>query len=210
MIQGLPSAIWGLDSRVEYDLNRPPEIALPLTPEQFWGTWAYRITPTDAMNARSMAKYHAFHRFIGSYLHAVIARHGVCVVYDIHSYNISRQVEKGVKHPPVFNLGSVLLDRKKWGVHIESWLQQLKAIDLPGLETTVAENQVFFGRAHFCSSLNDSGENVLVLPTEISKIYMNEQEGTLKPPIVDALQQGLQRAIKQHTLLFSRSTFRAC
>ena len=30
IIQGLPSTIWGLDSRVEYDLNRPPETALPL------------------------------------------------------------------------------------------------------------------------------------------------------------------------------------
>ena len=204
IIRDFPSAIWGLDSRAEYDINRPPEDALPLTPEKFWGTRVYQTPPGDAMNARSIEKFHAFYRFIGSYLQAVIARHGACVVYDIHSYNISRQVEKGISNPPVFNLGTVLLDKEKWGVQIDAWLQQLNAIAIPDNDTTVAENKVFHGISHLCRSLTESGENILVLPTEISKIYMDEHEGTLKAPILDALKQGLQSAIKQHSQLFAQ------
>ena len=62
-VKGLPSAIWGLDSRAEYDLNRPSENTLPLTPEQFWGTRVYREHPSAAMNQKSMAKYEAFTGF---------------------------------------------------------------------------------------------------------------------------------------------------
>jgi N-formylglutamate amidohydrolase len=204
MIQGFPSAIWALDSRVEYDINRPPADALPLTPEKFWGTRVYQTPPSNDMNARSLEKFHAFYRFIGSYVQALLTRHGRCVVYDIHSYNISRQVEKGTESPPVFNLGTVLLDKKKWGIQIDAWLQQLKAISIPDHHISALENEVFFGRAHLCRSFTESGENILVLPTEISKIYMNELEGTLKATVVQALKQGLQSAMKRHSEIFAR------
>ncbi len=209
IIQGFPSAIWALDSRVEYDINRPPADALPLTPEKFWGTRVYRTPPSDAMNARSIEKFYAFYRFIGSYVQALLTRHGRCVVYDIHSYNISRQVEKGIENPPVFNLGTVLLDKKKWGIQIDAWLQQLKSISIPDHDISALENEVFFGRAHLCRSFIESGENILVLPTEISKIYMNELEGTLKAPVVQSLRQGLQSAMKQHSEIFARLSAQA-
>jgi len=204
MIRGLPSTIWGLDSRAEYDLNRSPDVALPLTPERFWGTRVYETQPTKAMNEQSMAKFNSFYRFIASYIQAVVTRHGGCVVYDIHSYNISRQVEKGFEHPPEFNLGTERLDKAKWGKQIDGWLNQLSAITVPNHEITVAENRVFFGRAHFSTSLTESFENVLVLPTEVSKIYMDEFQGNLDPPVVDSVKQGLQTAIRQHSERFAQ------
>ncbi len=96
MIRGNANAIWGLDSRAEYDLNRPARQAVPLTAEQFWGVQVYRAAPTDAMVRRSLEKYEAFYRFAGSCIRVLLERFGFCVVYDIHSYNISRQVEKGI------------------------------------------------------------------------------------------------------------------
>ncbi len=205
LIKGLPSAVWGLDSRAEYDLNRPPDSTLPLTPEQFWGIRVYRDQPSDAMNQKSMAKFHAFYRFLTSYLQALIERHGACVVYDIHSYNITRQVEKGFENPPVFNLGTVRLNKNKWGDQIEAWLQRLKSVNLPSHDITVAENQVFFGRAYLTSMLTASDPNILVLPTEVSKIYMNELDGGLKPIVFESLKQGLQEAVKQHSHTFAQS-----
>ena len=50
MIQDSQSFICALDSRAEYDLNRPPELALPVTPERFWGIQVYVTPPTDEMN----------------------------------------------------------------------------------------------------------------------------------------------------------------
>jgi hypothetical protein len=199
MIRGAANAIWGLDSRAEYDLNRPVERAVPLTAEHFWGVQVYRKAPAEAMVQRSLVKHEAFYRFIGSYLRVLLERFGVCVVYDIHSYNISRQVEKGIEYPPLFNLGTALLDRSKWGNRIDAWLHELSRIEIPGLATTVEENRVFTGAGELCRRLTGWDRNILVLPTEIAKVYMDESTGTLHEPLIDALGQGLRRAIAAHT-----------
>jgi len=173
--------------------------------EQFWGTRVYREQPGEEMNRTSLAKFKAFHRFLAACLQALIEKHGACAVYDVHSYNITRQLEQGIADPPVFNLGTELLDHSAWGRQIEQWLEQLRRITLPGLDVTVAVNRVFFGRAYLCSSLTRADKRILVLPTEISKIYMDELQGRLKPAVVRSLRQGLQNAFREHTRLFAES-----
>ena len=201
IIAGNPSTLWGLDSRSEYDLNRPPDKALPLTPEMFWGVKVYGKQPTSDMNHRTREKYNAFYRFVGSCLKILLDRFGKCIVYDIHSYNIGRQVKKGFSSPPVFNLGTEKLDRSKWKEAIDGWLTQLRLIEIPGFQTTVAENKVFSGRGEFCRRLSEWSPNLLVLPTEISKIYMDEQEGIVYDDVVSSLQIGLKSAITAHARL---------
>jgi len=199
MIRGNANAIWGLDSRAEYDLNRPVGGAVPLTAEQFWGVQVYRAAPTDAMVQRSLEKYEAFYRFAGSCIRVLLERFGFCVVYDIHSYNLSRQVEKGIVNPPLFNLGTALLDRTRWSKRIDAWLYELGRIEVPGIRTTVEENRVFTGAGELCRRLTGWDANILVLPTEIAKVYMDESTGTLHEMRIDAIGQGLRRAIAAHT-----------
>jgi hypothetical protein len=199
MIRGNANAIWGLDSRAEYDLNRPADKALPLKPEQFWGVQVYRVAPTLEMKRRSLAKHEAFYRFAGSCIRVLLERFGFCIVYDIHSYNISRQVEKGIENPPLFNLGTALLDRSRWGSLIDAWLHQLGRIEIPGICTTVEENKVFSGKGELCRRLTGWDPHILVLPTEIAKVYMDEYKGILHEPLIDALGQGLHGAIAAHT-----------
>lgn len=198
IIQGLSSTIWGLDSRTEYDLNRPPELALPLTPEMFWGLRVYRRTPSPEMNLRSLVKYEDFYSFVENCIKTILDRFGVCIIYDIHSYNIDRQIARGFAAPPVFNLGTDLIDRLKWKTHIDDWLEQLGMIKIPGVRTTVAENEVFSGRGEFCRRFSGYDPNVLVLPTEISKIYMDAREGNIFEAVIAALQKGLRSAVRKH------------
>jgi N-formylglutamate amidohydrolase len=198
MIRGTSNAIWGLDSRAEYDLNRPAGQAVPLAAEQFWGVQVYRVAPTEAMVRRSLEKYEAFYRFAGSCIRVLLERFGFCVVYDIHSYNISRQVEKGIENPPLFNLGTALLDRLRWGSRIDAWLRELGRIDIPGIRTTVEENRVFSGAGELCRRLTGWDPHILVLPTEIAKVYMDERTGILYDEKIEALQMGLHRAIAAH------------
>ena len=195
----MPNVVWGLDSRAEYDLNRPAAGAVPLTAEQFWGVEVYRKVPTEAMVQRSLDKHEGFYTFIGSCIRVLLERFGFCVVYDIHSYNLSRQVEKGIANPPVFNLGTALLDRPRWGERIDAWLHQLGRIEIPGIVTTVEENRVFSGAGEFCSRLTGWDRNILVLPTEVAKVYMDEHTGTLHDPVIEAVGRGLRRAIAVHT-----------
>ncbi|MFO7644282.1 MAG: N-formylglutamate amidohydrolase [Desulfosarcina sp.] len=199
MIRGLPSAIWGLDSRAEYDLNRPAERAIPLTPEGFWGLQVYKRRPNAAMIQKSLAKYHAFYRFVERWIKRLLDRYGFCLVYDLHAYNIRRQRHQGIDDPPVFNLGTALLDRRRWHAAIEGWLKELGAIRLPDHAVTVAENRVFKGHGEFCRRLTAWDPRILVLPTEISKIFMDEASGQVHTPVVAALAEGIQRAVGRHS-----------
>lgn len=198
MVRGAPSAIWGLVSRAVVDLNRPEALALPLTPERFWGVRVYDRTPTERMNRRSLALHESFYRFTGSCVTALLERFGTCVVYEIHSYNVSRQIEKGFASPPVFNLGTALLDRTRWEGAIDSWLALLSELRIPGIETTAAENLVFQGKAEFCARLTGWDPRILVLPTEVAKVYMDEHTGVVHPDRLAALRDGLQAAAARH------------
>ncbi len=199
MIQGQPNTIWGLESRAVYDLNRGIDMALPLVPEKFWGTRVYHTAPTPEMNGRSLESHDAFYRAVGTLVTHMLDLFGYCIVYDIHSYNITRQQANGYEFPPVFNLGTAALDRSRWVPHIDSWLDQLRAVSLPGIETTVAENLVFSGRGEFCKRLTLWDPRILVLPTEVSKVYMDELKGAIYPSIIKAIQQGFAEAISLHS-----------
>jgi hypothetical protein len=202
MIQGAASAIWGLDSRSEYDLNRPSTEALPLTPEQFWGVQVYMRQPSQRMNRESLTKYHQFYEFMGSWAASTLAKFGVCLVYDVHAYNITRQIQKGISSPPVFNLGTASIDRRRWAALVENWLVRLKEIEIPGVQTTVAENCVFQGKGELCRRMTQWDPRILVLPTEISKVYMDETKGAIHSKAVEALKKGLERAMREHSKVF--------
>jgi hypothetical protein len=156
------------------------------------------------MKRRSLDKHEAFYRFAGSCIRVLLERFGFCVVYDIHSYNISRQIEKGINNPPLFNLGTALLDRSRWGSRIDAWLLELSRIDISGIGTTVEENRVFSGAGELCRRLTGWDPRILVLPTEIAKVYMDEREGILHDRLIDAMGHGLRRAIAAHTPLTDR------
>ncbi len=203
MIKKSPGAVWGLDSRTEYDLNRPANKAVPVTKEMFWGTEVYSKRPDDAMISRSMEKYDAFYQFMGSLVTVLLERFGFCVIYDLHAYNIGRQVEKGHTAPPTFNIGTEQLDRRRWESAIDAWISELKKITIPGHKIRVAENEVFFGRGNFCQTLTKWDERILVLPTEVSKIYMNEKTGEFYEDIVASLAHQLGSAVKAHEAFFS-------
>ena len=203
MIKGLGNAVWALESRAVYDLNRSREIALPLTPERFWGTRVYKTLPNPEMNGKSLKNYDSFYRFMETCIATILDRFGMCIIYDIHSYNISRQKEKGIASPPVFNLGTALVDESKWEKEIKLWLEQLGTISLPKRKISVAQNHVFLGKAEFCRRLCSMDDRILVLPTEVSKIYMNEKKGDIYPDVILAVKNGLQNAILSHVKLFS-------
>jgi N-formylglutamate amidohydrolase len=199
IIQGTPSSLWVFDSRAEVDLNRSEKKALPLAAEDFWGQQVFHTIPGPDLNRRSLAKHAAFYAFMASCLQVLIERHRACCVYDIHSYNISRQQQKGIAHPPTFNLGTALLDKSRWGAAIAAWLEALKTVEVPEQTVTVAENLVFEGRGELCRRLTQWDPRILVLPTEIAKIYMDEHTGRVFPEVVQALKVGLKRAVDRQS-----------
>lgn len=198
MIQGNPNTIWGLDSRAQYDLNRTRERSVATKPEYFWGKQVYSESLPTKLVQESLKRYDQFYAFIDHCITTLIDRFGFCVIYDIHSYNISRQKTKGITSPPMFNLGTKSQNQQKWRPFIDAWLECLREIRISQFETTVSENKVFMGQEGLSSYVANHYENVLVLPTEISKFYMDEKKGTVYENPLQELQQQLSVAVRKH------------
>lgn len=197
MIRSTRSWIIALDSRFEYDVNRDPARALMDRPLYAWGMKLYDEPLPDEVKERSLAKHAEFFQFMQKVCSKLLEYHGRCTLYDMHSYNRIRQIEKGID-PPVFNLGTAMLNKERWGGEIDSWAELLKAVTIPGVETTYGENAVFYGKGEFAIRALGFDPHILVLPTEVSKIYMNEETGEVFPEKVAALRAEYARIIEEH------------
>ncbi len=197
-ISSMPIKLVGLDSRFEYDLNRPPASCIF---EEAWGKKVWKKPLTKAEKDRSLKK----HRLYYKVTHALIAKleelFDACVVYDLHSYNW-RRWEREV---PTWNIGAENVNMDVFGEGVQDWLEELKRIELDhGIPNTVAVNDVFFGRGFNLSFITENFKNTLVLATEIAKVYCNEETGEPYPSVIRAVKMKLKKAVLNHAHAFSK------
>jgi uncharacterized protein (TIGR02421 family) len=196
-ISSLPIILSCNDSRYEYDLNRGVESAIY---DVAWGKNLWKTPLTSKQKDVSHQKHENFYRV----LHALVARlekkYGAVIAFDIHSYNYQR-IEKEC---PVFNLGTERINKRKYRKYINYFLEELSGIELPNIEVDARENVVFFGRGYLVEYINKNFKNVLVIATEIKKIYCNELTGESFPVIIEKLSNQLKKAIVNTSALFTR------
>ena len=197
-ISSMPIRIVAKDSRYEYDLNRKPDACV--YEDKAWGqtVWKEKLSEDDLRVSRE--KHAFFYKILDALLTKIIQKFSKCVVYDIHSYNFKRIGEDA----PVFNIGTEQLSRR-YRNQIQEWLSQLLKIKLPDIVNTTEENKVFFGRGYLAHHVCARSEDILVLPTEIKKIYCNENSGEKYLDVIDALTIGLGTAILNHSRMFADS-----
>lgn len=195
-VQSLPILIAGCDSRFEYDLNRDPENAIF---EDAWGKKLWRNPLPTHQHSKSLAKHSRFYEVVHTLIQKLEEKFGVCVVYDIHSYNWRRWD----REVPVINLGTSNIDNQRFGKDVEDWRQSLSELNLPnGVKTTSKINDTFFGNGYFLKFITNNFKNTLVLATEFKKIYCDELGQIIYPEVVSAIQEQLQHKIKAHAALF--------
>jgi hypothetical protein len=200
MIQSHPIVIAGLDSRFEYDLNRPPETAVFDTA---WGKQLWKNPLPDTQKQESLKKHAEFYRVVEALIKKLEELHRKVIVFDMHSYNWKRW-EREV---PVWNLGTTNIDNQRFEGIVIDWEVKLGAIELPNnLKTTTGINDTFQGNGHFLKYITQKFSNTLVLATEISKIYCDELTGVIFPEVVMAVEKQLQDLIPLQATEFVKST----
>jgi uncharacterized protein (TIGR02421 family) len=196
-INSLPITFVGHDSRYEYDLNRPPESAVY---DIAWGkkVWASDLSSEEI--EASLLKRRQFYRV----LHVLVARieqqYGACIVFDIHSYNYKRWN----RHVPLFNLGTLNIDRKRFQKTISRFRRELKKITIPNIVNVTATNDVFKGSGYLLKYLTGQFSHTLVFATEVKKIYCNEGTGEKYPVVIEELSAQLKIAILNTSTYFAR------
>lgn len=192
MVISHPILIAGCDSRFEYDLNRIPEEAVF---ETAWGKQLWKNPLPESEKEKSLQKHTNFYKIVHALISKLEEKFGVCIVYDMHSYNWQRWD----REVPTWNLGTSNIDNNRFGEQVESWRKALATIKLPnGIKQTAKINDTFQGNGYFLKFITNNFKNTLVLATEIAKVYCDEYKQINYPEVVTAVEQQLQMLLPKH------------
>ena len=182
-------------SRFEVDLNRPPEQAVYLKPEDSWGLQVWREPPEPACIAASLEAYKDFYAGVEKELREIERRHGLFVLLDIHNYNHRRE---GPDQPPAdpdknpeINIGTASCNLELWGPLIDRFIGDFRNFDFQGRSLDVRENVKFLGGNLSRWVHRSFPESGLALAVEFKKIFMDEWSGELDVAIHRALGEAL-------------------
>jgi len=196
MIKSHPIVIAGCDSRFEYDLNRAPETAIY---EDAWGKKLWKEPLPTEMHEKSLQKHANFYKVVHALISKLEEKFGVCIVYDMHSYNWKRWT----REVPTWNLGTSNIDNHRFGKEIESWRVILEKTPLPnGIKSTSKINDTFQGNGYFLKYITQNFNNTFVLATEIAKVYCDELKQIMYPEVVAAVEKYLKLELKKHAHTF--------
>ena len=202
MVISHPIVIAGCDSRFEYDLNRGPEDAVFDTA---WGKKLWRQPLSEDMKQKSLQKHHNFYKVVHALIAKLEEKFGVCIVYDMHSYNWKRWD----REVPTWNLGTSNVDNDRFGETIELWRQDLSEFSFPhNIKSTAKINDTFFGNGYFLKYITKHFRNTLVLATEIAKVYCDEYEYVIYPEVVAAVEKQLRERLPEHAAQFYKKHVR--
>ncbi|SEB49163.1 N-formylglutamate amidohydrolase [Tenacibaculum sp. MAR_2009_124] len=196
MIQSHPIVIAGMDSRFEYDLNRPPQTAIY---KDAWKVRLWKSSLSYDQRKKSLEKHANFYKVVHALIGKLEEKFSTCIVYDMHSYNWQRWDRK----VPTWNLGTINVDNYRFSDDIESWRKILGKTPFPNeIESSSKVNDTFQGNGYFLKYITTNFKNTLVLATEIAKVYCNELEQILYPEVVSSVEEYLKLVLPEHAESF--------
>ncbi|MCP4956510.1 MAG: flavohemoglobin expression-modulating QEGLA motif protein [Photobacterium aquimaris] len=190
-ISSLPIVLQGEDSRYEYDLNRAPENCIY---DDAWGKNVWSTPLSDAEREISLAKHQSYYRILQCLVETLELQFGLCLIYDIHSYNYQR-VDTAT---PTFNVGTMQINRRRWRKEIDVLLEGLNNVELPNIDVTALENDIFKGLGYQAAFIKQHFKNTLIMPIEVKKIFMNEEGGEAYPLVIEKLKESMKTVITEH------------
>ena len=199
MVKNHPIVIAGCDSRFEYDLNRAPKTAIY---KDAWGKQLWKNPLSQEMHNKSLDKHASFYKVVHALISKLEEKFGVCIVYDMHSYNWKRWA----REVPTWNLGTSNIDTNRFGNEVASWSAALGKMKLPNnIKSTSLINDTFQGNGYFLKYITQNFSNTLVLATEIAKVYCDELAHIMYPEVVVAVEKYLSTALKTHADAFYKA-----
>lgn len=186
-------------SRFEFDLNRSPEKAIYLTPEDAWGLQVWKQQPSEEILERSRHHYAEIYRKIHAGITRLVERFGTVVVLDLHSYNHQRQ---GPDAPPgdpelnpEINIGTGTMNREYWATVVDRLIGDLTKADFLGRQLDIRENIKFRG-GYFPRWIHENfSETVCCISLEFKKFFMDEWTGDPHWHMIDRIEEMLESVI---------------
>jgi hypothetical protein len=186
-----------LDSRYCGDLNRHPEQCIY---EKAWGhrVWKTGLESFEKVGLRE--RHAAYYRVLDALLTALTEEFGSAVLYDLHSYNYRRLEGR----PPLFNIGTHFIDVPRFGEVVEHLKNELAAVEVPGCENRTAVDEVFQGKGYQAEFIRHHHPDVLCVPLEIKKVFMDDNGLKLNEEIFEPLREQMIGALGRNFDFFKR------
>jgi N-formylglutamate amidohydrolase len=186
-------------SRFEFDLNRPPEKAVYILPEDAWGLKVWNHLPTEEEIASSRALYSRIYQQIHDGLSYLVRKFGKLVVYDLHSYNYRRMGPECPPEDPAMNpeinIGTGTMDREYWAPLIDRFINDLKGYEFMNRFLDVRENVKFKG-GYFPGWIHKNfGRSVCCISIEIKKFFMDEWTGVPDNSVIQAIGEAFRATV---------------
>ena len=194
-----PTQIIGKRSRFEVDLNRSPDKAVYLKPEDAWGLQVWNQKLPEEVVHRSQELHTQFYKDVTKVFKQLERTHGKFIVFDLHSYNHRREGPEGPtadpeKNPEV-NIGTGSLDRGRWGSLVDRFINDLRAFEVLGRSFDVRENVKFQG-GYFPKWIHQEFPDTgCALAIEFKKVFMDEWTGEAKQQHLQAIKEALASTV---------------
>ncbi|MEW5818549.1 MAG: N-formylglutamate amidohydrolase, partial [Cyanobacteriota bacterium] len=107
-----PIEIIAVHSRYEFDTNRFEKGCIYSKPSLAWGVKVYNETLNQDEISTIISKYREFYTYINLIITSIIDKYGVCVIYDLHSFNETHP-DRLNKDLPLINLGTMAQNTEK-------------------------------------------------------------------------------------------------
>ncbi len=204
LIAHFPIQMVALDSRYEYDLNRPRDQAVYLKPFQSWGKKVWINPPTRDELVISYQKHEEFHELLDFLLEQFEAIHGRILIFDVHSYNYRRpNLADRADSLPQFDVGTTQIDSKRDGALLGFILQELRKADFSPTANIVRTDALFKGDGEIPTAIARTHPESLLIPLEIKKTYMDELLGAANASLVDQISAFLFAVAKRAQAMLS-------
>ena len=185
-----------LDSRYSCDLNRDPKRCIY---NEAWGRQVWKA-PLDAKEKQRLLEHHAsYYRILDELLSVLTESFGSTVLYDLHSYNYRRLNGE----PPLFNIGTHFIDLKRFGPVIDHLVAELGDIELADCTNRAVVDEVFEGKGYQAEFVHRRHRDVLCIPLEIKKVFMDEMSLEFKEEIFYVLRQALINVLERNYNFFN-------
>jgi len=191
-VRDIVTHIIGHRSRFEFDLNRAPDAAIYVTPDQAWDLDVWHAAPDPALVARSLDLHAAYYRMLGQLLDDVAAAHPRFVVIDVHSYNHRRDGVSADPAPqagaPDVNIGTFSMPREQWANVVDPLIEAMRDFDFNGRRLDVRENVAFQGKGEQTRFIHDRYPlRGCAIALEFKKFFMDEWSGEPIAAELDAM-----------------------
>jgi uncharacterized protein (TIGR02421 family) len=199
LVTAAPIYVAALDSRLEYDIELPEE-----SPFFAGASRIYRAAPRADVIAESVTRHREAMAVIEAIVQSILDRFGSCLVFELTSKGGAPRR----KRDAVFDIATSFLgeERSRFKAEIDAWRSLLGAMRLMGKRATVSEDAGLARPGELASRLRSLAPgSVLVLPTAVRKVYMDERSGSLYPAVVRRLRSDLGRAMAKVATTFARA-----